>query len=932
MIQKSDPRNRAGNEGRQGETTRQVTTTIGMGQAKSPAPAKALVSLITSEKPSQLAKQFNLGTNGELKRKSAGSLVRGEYQRIEAGTPNALAALIDSLKPNQALTFGTVKELERSPIASKKEATESDITRTRDFFDWPAAPGWLMVDYDPKATEQPLTRDDLLSVLTEVWPEIENAPLVLGDSGSSWIFNKTTDECLKGGAGLRCYVLVSDARDIPRAGEILHKRLWLEGYGYYAVSASGALLERSTVDAMVWQPERLDFAAGAKCSPPLEQRRPAPAPRNNSAATIDSRETLPDLTSAEKETLAELRGVRRAEVAPEQEERQAEWVEARIAEIKPDADDEEETRNRLTDAVKNGRLYGDFVLHHHSGEAVTVGTVLDNRERWHGERFADPLEPDYRGDKRIAWLNLLSGGRPNIYSHAHGGRKYTMTRASATIKAQPGEMPRVIREADALMLDAGVVFQRGGQLVRVMDGGVIYGIQHPWLRTHLEEVASWQKWDGRGKKWIAADSPGDLAQRILANRGAWMVPELTGVVRGPILREDGSLLDQPGYDRASGLLLLADHPDGWPMIPKHPSREEVRTALEKLWEPFAHFPFIDDLSRGVQLAALFTAVQRPLLETAPAFGWNAYRAGTGKSKAAKATVWLSGSEPVESPWSDQAEEQRKRLMSGLMAGPSSLMLDNISGPMSSDTLCSILTSSVFRDRKLGVSEDVSAPTRVMVTATGNNLRLVGDLSRRVLLATIDHGVEKPERLSFPFDPVARVREQWLVYRAAVLTVLRGFIAAGSPANGQGRMGSYEQWDTLIRQCVCWVKAEGLSQFGVEDPAEAVTQNYENDPETQKLRSLLMGWHTVHDSKQIRVGEVLRLAEEQGTKGFLIEEPNEDQAELLEALREIAGEPDKVNTRRLGRWIERHAGRVLDGMKLERGQQQRGCARWMVRKV
>ncbi len=58
MIQKSDPRNQAGNEGRQGETTRQVTTTIGMGQAKNPAPAKALVSLITSEKPSKLAKQL----------------------------------------------------------------------------------------------------------------------------------------------------------------------------------------------------------------------------------------------------------------------------------------------------------------------------------------------------------------------------------------------------------------------------------------------------------------------------------------------------------------------------------------------------------------------------------------------------------------------------------------------------------------------------------------------------------------------------------------------------------------------------------------------------------------------------------------------------------------------------------------------------------
>jgi hypothetical protein len=146
------------------------------------------------------------------------------------------------------------------------------------------------------------------------------------------------------------------------------------------------------------------------------------------------------------------------------------------------------------------------------------------------------------------------------------------------------------------------------------------------------------------------------------------------------------------------------------------------------------------------------------------------------------------------------------------------------------------------------------------------------------------------------------------------------------------MGSYEQWDALIRQCVCWVKAEGLSQFSVEDPADAVSQNYENDPETQKLRSILMGWYTVHGSTQIRVGEVLRLAEEHGIKGGCTWEPDEDQAELLEALREIAGEPEKVNTRRLGRWIERQEGRVLDGMKLERGKQQRGSASWMVRLV
>lgn len=33
---------------------------------------------------------------------------------------------------------------------------------------------------------------------------------------------------------------------------------------------------------------------------------------------------------------------------------------------------------------------------------MTVKTSLDDRKLWHGQRFADPLEPDYHNDHRIA--------------------------------------------------------------------------------------------------------------------------------------------------------------------------------------------------------------------------------------------------------------------------------------------------------------------------------------------------------------------------------------------------------------------------------------------------------------------------------------------------------------------------------------------------
>lgn len=875
----------------------------------------AEVSVFTSQ--DRMSKLYRLDDDGTLQKTPGGELIRGHYERHPCTRPSDLADLIQTLDTNQALAYGTA-EKETAPIASRKAAGDGDITRTRDHFDWNPGPGWLMLDYDPDKASEPLDRAGLVDLIAEAWPEIVDAPSVVGDSGTSHIYNVETGEQVKGRGGLRLYVLVADARDIKRAGETLHRRLWLAGHGYFAVSKSGALLNRSPVDAAVWQPERLDFAAGAACGEPLEQRRPAPEVRNDDADPISTTATLPDLSNDERRDLADIENEAASAVKPEREQARRHWVDERLAEM---PDDDEDARARLTDAVQNHRLYGDFQLVHASGEVVTVGEVIDAPSKWHAERFGDPLEPHYRNDHRVAFLSLKSGGRPFIHSHARGGQRFTLVRSSATIKTQPGEMPRILREADALVADAGEVYQQGGRLVRIISGGGVHGVQHPWLRTHLEEVVSWRRYDARSKEWRPCDAPGDLPHRMLANRGGWAAPDLVGIIHGPILRLDGSLLDKPGYDAETGLLIDASTPDDWPAIPLHPSREQIVAAAAAMWEPFNHFPYTDALSRAVQFAAILTAVQRVVLETAPAFGFNAYKAGTGKSKAAKATAWFSGAEPVESPWSDQPEEQRKRIMSGLMSTPPSMMLDNVSGPMESDTLCAALTSSMLKDRKLGVSEEITAPTRVLMLATGNNLRLHGDLSRRVLVSTIDHGVESPETLSFPFDPVARVRERWQQYRAAALTVLRGFMSAGAPRRAAGEMGSFEQWDAMIRQCIVWMNDEGLAPVTLDDPINALHANYEADPDTQKLRALIASWHDAYGTEAVRVARLIDEAERASI--------DEKDHILRETLREIAGEPEKINRRRLGRWIEARVGRVVGGYRIESAGEFRGSRQWRV---
>ena len=47
-----------------------------------------------------------------------------------------------------------------------------------------------------------------------------------------------------------------------------------------------------------------------------------------------------------------------------------------------------------------------------------------------------------------------------------------------------------------------------------------------------------------------------VATALLARAGAWRFNSIIGVVTAPTLRPDGSVIDRPGYDPATGLLFV----------------------------------------------------------------------------------------------------------------------------------------------------------------------------------------------------------------------------------------------------------------------------------------------------------------------------------------------------------------------------------------
>jgi hypothetical protein len=203
--------------------------------------------------------------------------------------------------------------------------------------------------------------------------------------------------------------------------------------------------------------------------------------------------------------------------------------------------------------------------------------------------------------------------------------------------------------------------------------------------------------------------------------------------------------------------------------------------------------------------------------------------------------------------------------------------------------------------------------------TGNNIRLMGDTCRRVLLARIDPRSEMPYAREFAFDPAHLATKLRLQLVVDALTIVRAHITAGAPRLGKGKTASFELWDELVRQPVIWIarlaaEAGGLPEF--HDPLAVVERQFDNDPETQKLSAFMNAWDARFGSLPTTVAKAIAAA------GL-------DDGLLRSALDEIAGQAGKINSRCLGRWIERNRSRPHKGYRIDRGTLRDGCQTWIV---
>lgn len=377
---------------------------------------------------------------------------------------------------------------------------------------------------------------------------------------------------------------------------------------------------------------------------------------------------------------------------------------------------------------------------------------------------------------------------------------------------------------------------------------------------------------------------------------AGMVPDISGVVSWPLVTGAGEILTTNGLHDGTGLVVHGC-PPGAALKPY--TQAEAADALGWLRLHYLDgFEFASPLDADAALAGLFTAVQRPVLDMAPALAILAAAQSSGKTTLARRQhLVLTGRDaPLSNlPLGNDAELE-KRLLALLLTAPAQITFDNVPDGMalSLGPLNAMLTAPVLEGRILGATKTVRASTASAVVLTGNNLRLGADETSRTLITRLAPAAIRPEARQFAHADVVshaqRIRWQVLTH---VVGIVAGHLRSGATCPTRTR---FARWDVAVRQSLVWA--------GGCDVAEVFERNSDNAEHLAALRCLLRCLHTEFKDAKFSAREVIDRLVISGT----------DLTDALEALR--CRNPHQ--SRSLGRVLAAQTDRpaLVDGVPLQ----------------
>ncbi len=389
------------------------------------------------------------------------------------------------------------------------------------------------------------------------------------------------------------------------------------------------------------------------------------------------------------------------------------------------------------------------------------------------------------------------------------------------------------------------VYAYGEALARVDDGRMGL-LDASGLEFELNRCTTWlaQKDD----KWKPVSAPANVVRDMLAARRRDVtVPTLKQVSIVPTFTSDGRLLNENGFDEASGIFLdLHVFVD----VPKEPTRLEVWSALRQLWKPISQFPFEDKSDKVHAVAMILEPYMRDMFGPTPLYFINKPAAGTGASLFIETSLY-----PTLGKWPDAQtppksdDEMKKTLTACFVDGLRCIYFDN-ANTLNSPSFASVLTAEVYAARILGVSNMLRVPVQVQWVGSGNNTELSGELHRRIVDIRMDAQMANPEdRDVSQFrirDLKSWVRDHQADQVCAALTIIQYWVNQGMP-EGRASKASYEAWSA---------KMSGLFEtIGLRGFLETPDDRRPEDPDEEIARELFHAMDRAHRGQVDPSGDI-----------------------------------------------------------------------------
>lgn len=341
------------------------------------------------------------------------------------------------------------------------------------------------------------------------------------------------------------------------------------------------------------------------------------------------------------------------------------------------------------------------------------------------------------------------------------------------------------------------------------------------------------------------------------------IPALAGITGVPVFAPDGTLHNEPGYHPASGLFYHPEPGFTVPPVPAQPTSEDRAEARGLIVdELLGDFPFdgkdAGAASRTHAVALLLWPFVAPLVgQGAPLHFLTKATPGTGASLLADVVTLPALGHPCPvMVAATEEEEWRKRITSTLKDRPQYVLVDNVRRKLDSASLCAALTGCEWQDRIMGVSQNARLPVTCAWIATANNPMVSDEIGRRMVVTTLDTGLEQPwlrDPKSFKHPKLrewARENRGRLVWAALVL--VQAWLSEGQPAaDSTASLGGFERWAEVVGGIL------GLAGIpGFLGNLEEVNENAA--AELGRWRGFVDAWWETHRGGEVGVAKLWQI--------------------------------------------------------------------------